>query len=94
MGLFTGLLLLPLAPVRGVAWVSNVLVEAAEQELCDPQAIRARLAALNRDYEDGLIGDGDFEREEERLLDLLDRSRAMSAKSPARERTRDNGQFL
>lgn len=72
MGLISAVLLLPLAPVRGVAWVAEVMVENAEKELYGPRPIRARLAELGRLYEDGAIGEAEFEREEERLLDLLD----------------------
>ena len=32
MGLITGLLTLPLAPVRGVAWVAEQVAEEAERE--------------------------------------------------------------
>lgn len=72
MGLLSGVLFLPLAPVRGVGWVAERLLDAAERELCDPAAVRARLGELNRAYEEGEIGTADFEREEERLLDLLE----------------------
>jgi hypothetical protein len=71
MGLISGLLTLPLAPVRGVVWVAGQLRDAAEGQVCDPAAIRAQLAALNQDLEDGRISSDDFEREEERLLDLM-----------------------
>ncbi|MFE9857210.1 gas vesicle protein GvpG [Streptomyces sp. NPDC005780] len=77
MGLLSGVLLLPLAPVRGVVWVSDRLIDAAEAELYDPAAIRTQLAELNRALDDGEIDLTRFEREEERLLDILDR------KSPA-----------
>ncbi|MEV8566624.1 gas vesicle protein GvpG [Streptomyces sp. NPDC051322] len=73
MGLLSSVLLLPLAPVRGVVWVSDRLIDAAEAELYDPGVIRARLAALNRALDDGEIDLAEFEREEERLLDLLER---------------------
>lgn len=71
MGLITGLLTLPLAPVRGVIWVAEKVHDAAESELCDPGVIRAQLAALNQELEDGDIGLEEFEGEEERLLDRL-----------------------
>ena len=35
VGLITGLLTLPLAPVRGVAWVAEKVAEEAEKELYD-----------------------------------------------------------
>ncbi|NUV38641.1 gas vesicle protein GvpG, partial [Streptomyces sp. KAI-27] len=36
MGLLTGLLTLPLAPARGVAWIADRLEETAERETADP----------------------------------------------------------
>jgi hypothetical protein len=72
MGLLSGVLLLPLAPVRGVGWVAERLLDAADRELCDPAVLRARLAALNNAYEGGEMDEDEFEREEERLLDLLE----------------------
>jgi len=78
MGLISGVLLLPLAPVRATEWVAKALLEVAEKEFYGPEAVRARLAALNRGYEDGEIGEEEFEAEEERLLDLLDRAQTMT----------------
>ncbi|MCD0485931.1 gas vesicle protein GvpG [Streptacidiphilus sp. ASG 303] len=72
MGLLTGILCLPLAPVRGVVWVADRAVEAAACEVRDPTVLRARLAALNQALEDGEIGMEEFEKEEDRLLDLLE----------------------
>lgn len=86
MGLFSALIMLPLAPVRGVAWVSDVLLETAEKELYDPAPILVRLTELNRAYDDHEITGEEFEAEEERLLDLLDRANAMTLKNPAMRR--------
>ncbi|MBY8888992.1 gas vesicle protein GvpG [Streptomyces sp. PTM05] len=72
MGLITGLLTLPLAPVRGVVWISERVVETAERELYDPAVLRSRLAALNQELEAGEISQEMFEAEEERLLDALE----------------------
>ncbi|WP_405411103.1 gas vesicle protein GvpG [Streptomyces rubiginosohelvolus] len=71
MGLISGLLLLPLAPARGVVWIAEQLQETAERELHDPGVIRAQLAELNRDLDDELIDLEEFEAEEEKLLDRL-----------------------
>ncbi|MGW0790485.1 gas vesicle protein GvpG [Streptomyces sp. NPDC002911] len=79
MGLFTGLLLLPLAPVRGVIWVAEKVNYAADRELHDPGVIRAQLAALNQELEDGNVSLAEFEREEEELLDRLHAVRVRSA---------------
>ncbi len=46
MGLITGLLTLPLAPVRGVAWVAEKVAEQAELELYDESRIMRELAEL------------------------------------------------
>ncbi|NSC23832.1 hypothetical protein FM076_22815 [Streptomyces albus subsp. chlorinus] len=89
MGLLSGVLLLPLAPVRGVEWVAGRLLETAEKELTDPATLRARLGALNRAFEDGEITEEEFEREEERLLDLLER-RAPTAVTRTRVCTTDD----
>ncbi|MBM9507876.1 gas vesicle protein GvpG [Actinacidiphila acididurans] len=81
MGLLKGLLLLPLAPVQGVSWVADVVLDAAERELYDPAVVHARLAALNRAFDDGEIDAEHFAAEEERLLDLLDQ-RPLDAHRP------------
>ncbi|MER6118524.1 gas vesicle protein [Streptomyces sp. A0642] len=75
MGLITGLLTLPLAPVRGVVWVAEKLNDAAERELHDPAVLRTQLAVLNQELEAGDISLEEFEREEERLLDRLHAAR-------------------
>ncbi|MFE6025864.1 gas vesicle protein GvpG [Streptomyces niveus] len=82
MGLLSGVLLLPLAPVRGVVWISDRLVDAAEAELYDPAVIRVQLAELNRSLDDGEIDLARFEREEERLLDILDRTSPLPGVRP------------
>ncbi|MFB6951251.1 gas vesicle protein GvpG [Streptomyces niveus] len=82
MGLLSGVLLLPLAPVRGVVWVSDRLVDAAEAELYDPAVVRVQLAELNRSLDDSEIDLARFEREEERLLDILDRKSPLPGVRP------------
>lgn len=72
MGLLSELILLPLAPARGVAWIAERLREAAEEELSDPAPVLAGLRELNQALEDGEISVAEFESEEERLLDLLE----------------------
>ena len=79
MGLLTGLLLAPLAPVRGVIWVAEKVNDAADRELHDPGVIRAQLLALNQELEDGHISLEEFEREEEELLGRLHAARVRPA---------------
>ncbi|MFF3171065.1 gas vesicle protein GvpG [Streptomyces sp. NPDC057900] len=84
MGLITGLLTLPIAPVRGVVWVAEKLNDAAERELHDPAVLRTQLAVLNQELESGDISLEEFEREEERLLDRLHAVRVGLAQSDRR----------
>ncbi|MBP2401136.1 gas vesicle protein GvpG [Streptomyces syringium] len=71
MGLVAGLLTLPLAPVRGVAWVVDKVRLAAEQELNDPAVLQEELASLERAREEGRIGEEEFAQQEDALLARL-----------------------
>ncbi|WP_329303286.1 gas vesicle protein GvpG [Streptomyces sp. NBC_00659] len=75
MGLFTQLVTLPLAPVRGVAWVMDRVLEAAEDEYYDPAPIRLQLAELERQLNAGEIDEETFDRIEDQLLDRLEEIR-------------------
>jgi hypothetical protein len=71
MGLISGLLTLPLAPVRGVVWVADQLVATAERELYDTDAIYAELRELATELEAGRITEQEFDRAEDVLLQRL-----------------------
>ena len=77
MGLITGLLTLPLAPVRGVAWVAEKVAEEAELELYDEQRILRELAELESARDDGLIGSDAFDRGVDELLARLEMGRSL-----------------
>ena len=47
MGLFTALLTLPVAPVRGVVWLSERVLDQATAEECDPAEIYEQLAEID-----------------------------------------------
>ncbi|GAA5005326.1 gas vesicle protein GvpG [Streptomyces siamensis] len=72
MGLLSQILTLPLAPVRGVGWVVDRVVEAAEQEYYDPEPVQRALADLEKDLLEGRIDQQTFEEREDELLDRLD----------------------
>lgn len=57
MGLITGLLTLPLAPVRGVAWVAEQVQTQAEREWYDPERINRQLRELESARESGEISE-------------------------------------
>jgi hypothetical protein len=75
MGLISGLLTLPLAPVRGVAWIGEQVAVEAERELNDETRVRRELAQLELELELGRIGEQEFEEREDALLERLERAR-------------------
>lgn len=77
MGLITGLLTLPLAPVRGVVWVTEKVAEEAELELYDEQRILRELAELESARDEGLIDPEEFDRGVDELLARLETGRAL-----------------
>ncbi|MGW8400843.1 gas vesicle protein GvpG [Streptomyces lydicus] len=74
-GLLTHLATLPLAPVRGVAWVMERVVEAAEDEAYDPAPVEQELARLEQQLLAGEIDEETFDRREDELLDRLEEIR-------------------
>lgn len=71
MGLVTFVLTLPLAPVRGVVAIGQIIQEQVEQERYGPVAIRARLEEIQRQREEGLIGEEEEARAQQEVLDRL-----------------------
>jgi hypothetical protein len=62
MGLLTGLLTLPLAPVRGVGWLTAQITGIAEDDVYDMTRIRAELQGLAVALDTGAISEEEFER--------------------------------
>ena len=77
MGLFTGLLTLPLAPVRGVVWIGECIEQEALRQLYDPEVIGAQLAEVEEAMADGVISREEGERLQEELV-----ARLMNAAPP------------
>jgi hypothetical protein len=76
MGLITGLLTLPLAPVRGVAWVAEVLAEEAEREMAAAASPERALADLEAARATGEISEEEYAAREGELVDALIVARA------------------
>jgi len=72
MGLLSGLLGLPLAPLRGVGWVLEQVVQEAERQYADPAPIHQELAELEADLLAGRITEEEFGLREDELLDRLE----------------------
>jgi len=71
MGMLTGLLTLPLAPVRGVVWVTDVVAEEAERELAAVNSPQRALADLEAARAAGELSEEEFAEREAELIELL-----------------------
>ena len=71
MGLFKELALLPLAPVRGTAWVTEQIAEEADRQLYDEDNIKREMMKLEIDAEEGRIGAKERAAIEDELLERL-----------------------
>jgi hypothetical protein len=79
MGLISGLLTLPLAPVRGVAWVAEKVAEEAQLELYDENRIMMELGELEAAHERGEISEDRFQAGVDELLERLQIGRDLRA---------------
>jgi hypothetical protein len=79
VGLITGLLTLPLAPVRGTVWLAERIQEQAEAELYDEDVIRAQLMEIEAAREAGEISEEEATQAEDQLLERLIAAREMGA---------------
>jgi hypothetical protein len=79
MGLFTALLTLPLAPVRGVVWIAEQVADDLDRQLYDEDSIRRELLQLELEYDDGMIGEDERQMKEQELMERLSMSHATLA---------------
>jgi hypothetical protein len=71
MGLITGLLGLPLAPVRGTVAIAEQVLRAAEDEYYDPARIRAEIEAVDRLRDSGELSEEEAVAREDALVERL-----------------------
>jgi hypothetical protein len=79
MGFLTGLILLPLAPLRGTIWIAEKLAEVAERELDDEATVRRLLVEAEIAFESGELTEGEYELVEDELLERLELARRKGA---------------
>ena len=79
MGLFTALVTLPLAPVRGAVWITEQVAEEADRQMFDEGRIRGELLQLELDHDEGRISDEERATLEDVLLERLAVARRRSA---------------
>ena len=70
MGLFTGLVLLPLAPVRMTVWLAEKIAEQAALEMGEGP-IRRELAELDALHVAGELGEEEYSARQDALLGAL-----------------------
>jgi hypothetical protein len=73
MGLFTALVTLPLAPVRGTVWIAERIQEQAETELAaaDEDRIQAGLLELEELRREGAMDEAEIQQGEDALIEQL-----------------------
>jgi len=71
MGLISGILGLPLAPVRGTVWIADQVLQAAEEDYYDPGAIRAALDEVDRQRQAGELTEQEATAQEDALVERL-----------------------
>lgn len=71
MGLITGLLGLPLAPVRGTVAAAQQVLDHAEEQFYDPATIRAQLEAVEAQRAAGELTEEEATAWEDELIDRL-----------------------
>jgi hypothetical protein len=75
MGFLTGLLLLPLAPLRGTIWVAERLMEVAEREVDSEATFKRLLVEAEIAFEAGELSEAEYEQIEDELLERLQLAR-------------------
>jgi chorismate mutase len=71
VGLITGLITLPLAPVRATTWLAERLLEQAEAEYYSEERIRELLAEVHDARAAGELDPAEAARIEDELLERL-----------------------
>ena len=79
MGLITGILTLPLAPVHGVTWLAEQIAEEADRELYDENRILRELYDLELREQAGELMPQERADREEDLLERLSIARERAA---------------
>lgn len=71
MGLLTGILTLPLAPLRGTVAIAEQIRQQAEEAYYDPAAIRRELEQVDQLRADGEITEDEATAWEDQLIERM-----------------------
>ncbi|ONM47080.1 gas vesicle protein GvpG [Nocardia donostiensis] len=85
MGLVSALLTLPLAPIRGVIWLGELIQDQVEQQLHDPATIRRELEDIDRAAAAGQLSEEERARAQQAVLDRMIRPPGATTPTEGRE---------
>ena len=71
MGLITGVLLLPLAPVRAVGWVAKVVIDEADHEMAEKASPARALEDLSAAVATGELSPEEAEALEAEIIERM-----------------------
>ena len=71
MGLLSGLVTLPLAPVRGTMWIAERLLDEAERQRRDPRVVEAQLLEAEEAHQRGELTAVELDLIEDELIGRL-----------------------
>jgi hypothetical protein len=71
MGLITGLFTWPVAPVRGVSWIAEQVLDEAERQWADPAAVERALVDVDEKRRSGELTEDEAAALEEELVARL-----------------------
>ncbi|WP_433761505.1 gas vesicle protein GvpG [Nocardia sp. CA-135398] len=71
MGLVSAILSLPLAPVRGVIWLGELIQDQVEQQLQSPAAVRHELEEIDAAAAAGRLSEDERKQAQRAVLDRL-----------------------
>jgi Gas vesicle protein G len=77
MGLLSMILGLPLAPVRGVIKLSEVIQRQVDEELHSPVNVRRELEEIQRRRESGELTEEEEAEAQQQVIDRISRQRGM-----------------
>ncbi|MEV6335377.1 gas vesicle protein GvpG [Nocardia vinacea] len=69
MGLVSAILTLPLAPVRGVIWLGELIQDQVEQQLQSPAAVRRDLEEIDAAAAAGHLSEEEQKQAQQAVLD-------------------------
>ncbi|MBY8857171.1 gas vesicle protein GvpG [Nocardia sp. CA2R105] len=71
MGLLSAIFSLPLAPVRGVIWMGELIQDQVEQQLHDPARLRRELEEIERAAANGELSANEAEQAQQAILNRM-----------------------